>query len=251
MEAPRKPSLLDQLREQSEAKQLQEGARRKPIEETLQDIDRRLWRVFRWFDEAIRHLAVIKPTVSHVFRVDPVLAIASPRYESGFVSYRKRPIASMELLEHVEVFYKLAGADDIVFKLPTAAVRGVEDRLRAAGLEYHYQTESDPSHVVRHGVFRVKPEISASIRFEPDYRAQRVEVVLRNVDRFESVSLEFFPDALDEAVLEDLFRFIVGESNTFLRRAPLTGVGPAKAVTVDRKAAAAAATAFAPPTRTR
>ena len=239
MEAPRKPSLLEQLREQSQAKQMQEGALRKPVEEALQDIDRRLWKVFRWFDEAMRHLAVIKPAVAHVFRLDPVLAIESPRYESGFVSYRRRTIASLELLEHVEVFYKLSGGDDIAFKLPTAAVRGVEDRLRSAGLEYHYQTETDYNHVVRHGVFRVKPEISASIRFEPDYRSQRVEVTLRNVDRFESVSLEFYHDAIDEAVLEDLFRFIVGESNTFLRRAPLTGVGPAKAVTVDRKAAAA------------
>jgi hypothetical protein len=71
----------------------------------------------------------------------------------------------------------------------------------------------------------VTPEISSSIRFAPDYRRQVVEVTLRNVDRFEAVALEFRPEALDEPLLEDLFRFVLGESNTFLRRAPLVGMG--------------------------
>jgi hypothetical protein len=60
---------------------------------------------------------------------------------------------------------------------------------------------------------------------------------LRNVDRFESVSLEFRADTVDESVLEDLIRFVLGEANTFLRRAPLTGVGPARHVAAARPAA--------------
>jgi hypothetical protein len=48
-----------------------------------------------------------------------------------------------------------------------------------------------------------------------------VQVTLRNVDRFESVSLDFTPDKVDEAALEDLVKFMMGEPNGFLRRAPL------------------------------
>jgi hypothetical protein len=44
---------------------------------------------------------------------------------------------------------------------------------------------------------------------------------LRNVDRFESVSLEFAPDKVNEAALEDLVKFMMGETSGFLRRAPL------------------------------
>jgi hypothetical protein len=237
MSAPDKPSLLDKLRAQSAALQQQEGARRRPAEEALQDIDRRLWKAFRWFEEALHHLEVIKPAVAHSFRLDPLLAIEAPRFDRGFVSYRRRAIAGLELLEHVEIFYRLTGGDEIVFKLPPGTARGVEDRLRAANLQYRYQTEMDQNRVVRNGVFTVTPEITASIRFAPDYRTQTVEVTLRNVDRFESVSLEFRADAIEEAVFEDLFRFISGEANTFLRRAPLTGVGPARHVVAAKPAA--------------
>ncbi len=222
---PDKPSLLEKLRTQSAALQAQEGARRRPVEEALQDIDRRLWRVFRWFDEALHHLEVIKPGVAHSFRLDPVLAIESPRFDRGFVSYRRRALGGLELLEHVEVFYRLVKDGEIVLKVQPGAAHGVEERLRVAQLSYHYQTEMDQNRVVRHGVFRVTPEISASIRFVPDYRRQVVEVTLRNVDRFESVALEFGGAAVDEVALEDLFRLVMGESNTVLRRAPLVGVG--------------------------
>jgi hypothetical protein len=225
-----KASLLDRLRAQSEAVQQQEGARRRPAEEALQDIDRRLWKVFRWFEEALHHLEVIKPAVAHSFRLDPLLSIQAPHCDRGFVSYRRRAIAGLDLLEHVEVFYHLSGEGEIMFKLPPGAARGVEDRLRVAGLQYRYQTEMDEHRVIRHGVFRVTPEISSSIRFVPDYRRQVVEVTLRNVDRFESVSLEFAAEAMEEPTLEDLFRFMMGEANTFLRRAPLTGVGMARQV---------------------
>ena len=77
-------------------------------------------------------------------------------------------------------------------------------------------------------MFRVTPEITSSIRFAPDSRRQVVEVTLRNVDRFESVALEFQAAAIEEPALEDLVRLIMGQANTFLRRAPLAGIGAAR-----------------------
>ena len=71
-------------------------------------------------------------------------------------------------------------------------------------LPYTYQTEQDEQRVIRYGLFKITPTISANVRFEPDYHRQVIEVILRNVDRFESVALEFSPDALDEGALEDL-----------------------------------------------
>ena len=74
---------------------------------------------------------------------------------------------------------------------------------------------------MRYGVFRVQPQVSASVRLEPDYREQAVHVALRNVDRFESLHLEFQPDKLNESALEQLVKFMMGENNGFIRLAPL------------------------------
>jgi hypothetical protein len=59
-----------------------------------------------------------------------------------------------------------------------------------------------------------------------------VVVTVRNIDRFETLTLEFPGEGITEAVLEDLVRFIMGEANTFLRRAPLAGVGTRRATPI-------------------
>jgi len=51
-----------------------------------------------------------------------------------------------------------------------------------------------------------------------------------NVDRFERTTLAFHSTEIDEPVLEDLVRLMLGENDAFLRRAPLAGIhDPARA----------------------
>jgi hypothetical protein len=224
MSDPTKPgSLLDSLRAKSTAVRAQGEAARRPVEEALAEIDRRLWRAFRWLDEALSHLEVIQPMVRHRFSIPNVGSIDHPQFERGFVSYRRRSLGGQELLEHVEMFYRLVGTQPLVARVHPSSAGVIEDRLRGSTLPYQYQTEQDEHRVVRYGLFKITPAISANVRFEPDYHRQVIEVLLRNVDRFESVALEFTPDALDEAALEDLVKFVLGEANGFLRRAPLAG----------------------------
>ena len=216
-----KPTLLDTLREKSESLRAQDQAARKPMEEALKDIDRSLWRAFRWLDEAVGHLEVIRPKVGHVFHLHNILTIERPQFDRGFVSFRRRALAGMEVLEHVEMFYRMEGSAPIILRLNPAAAIGVEERLRGSTLPFQYETEQDDKRIVRFGLFRVQPMISASVHFQPDYHRQVIHVTLRNVDRFESVSLEFPPDKVHEAALEDLVKFMMGETSGFLRRAPL------------------------------
>jgi hypothetical protein len=220
-------SLLQRLRQQSDAVRANESPRRS-VEEILLDIDQRLWRAYRWLDEALAHLGVIKPVVAHEFRVESYLTLSGLQFEQGFVSYRRRHLAGQELLDYVEMFYRLSAAAPIKLRVPASAVANVDNRLRTAGMQFRYDAELDERKAITHGRFAVTPAVTGSIRFNPDYRLHTIGVRLTNVDRFETVDLEFKPEQLDEAALEDLVRLLLGESNSFLRRAPLAGVGAGK-----------------------
>ena len=221
-------SLLETLRAQSDAVRGQGDDARRPVEEALRDIDRRLSRAFKWLDEAVAHLEVIKPATSHEFRVNEVLTIQSPKFENGFLSSRRKPAGSVDVIDQIELFYKLTCEKPVVLRIPSAQVSAIEHRLTTCQIRYQYRTELDETRQHRFGIFTVEPAVLATIRFVPDYRRQTVEVTMRNVDRFESVTLEFKAEAIEEPVLEDLVRLILGEANTFLRRAPLAGVGAAR-----------------------
>jgi len=224
---PPASSLLARLRQQSDAVRATESPRRS-MEEILLDMDQRLWRAYRWLDEALAHLSVIKPVVAHEFRVESYLTLSGLQFEQGFVSYRRRHLAGQDLLDYVEMFYRLSATTPIKLKLPPTAVAGVDARLRTAGMQFRYEAELDERKVIKSGTFSVTPAVTGSIRFNPDYRLHSINVRLTNVDRFETVDLEFKPEHVDEGALEDLVRLMLGESNAFLHRAPLAGVGAGK-----------------------
>ncbi len=229
MSTDKKPgTLLDALRAQSDAMRGQEVAAKKTPDEALKDLDRKMWKSFKWLDEAISHLAVIRPVINHEYRIQDVLTIASPQFDQGFASYRRRAFGGHEVVEHIELFYRLALPKPIDATFPVSSARAIDDRLRNAQLKFTYRAIHDDDHIVRRGLFQVTPAVTAFIKFLPDYRRQTVEVTLRNVDRFETVAVEFAADKFDDAVLEDLVRFILGEDNAFLRRAPLVGIGARK-----------------------
>ena len=219
------PKFIDQLRARSEAVRAQDRQSTRPVEEALAYMDRRMWAAFRWLDEAVQHLEVIRPAVAHTtFAIPGVLALADLAYDRGFVSFRRRTMGSLDVIEYIQLFYRLSHPKPVIVRVQPGAAANVEERLRAAHLPFRYDTEQDAQRVVRTGVFTVTAHITSSVRFVPDYRRQRVEVSLRNVDRFEPVTLDFPSTALDEGALEDLVHLILGEGNQFLRRAPLAGV---------------------------
>ncbi len=219
-ETPRR-SLLDELRQRSETLQAERAAARLPEEKARHEIDGALWRAFRWLDEAMGHLEVIRPDVQHRFRLGDYLTFDGLSIDSGFAAFRRHGLGTGDRLEHVEMFYRLAAPNPVVVRVTPMAAVAAEERLRAAALHFHSDTEVDKDKIVRNTVFHVEPTIRASVRFKPDYRRHAIDVLLRNVDRFESVLLEFEPPAIDEGALEDLVRLVLGESNAFLHRAPL------------------------------
>ncbi len=222
------PNLLDALRAQSDALRGQDKSVKRTPDDALKELDRKMWRAFKWLDEAIGHLAVIRPVVAHDFRVGELLSIPSPQFDQGFVSYRRKAFGGHEAVEYVELFYRLSLPKPIDIAAPVSAVTAVDDQLRTAQLKFTYRPVQDDDRVVRKGRFTVTPAVTGFVRFLPDYRRQTVEVTLRNVDRFETVIVEFPADKFEDSTLEDLVRFVLGEDNAFLRRAPLVGVGARK-----------------------
>jgi hypothetical protein len=224
---PQSPSLLQSLRQRSAAVHDAHSAPR-PHAPDRRAIDRSLLAAFRWLDEALGHLAVIRPVVAHRFALTGLLTIATPRYDRGFASYRRTSIGGFELIERIELYYRMANDEPIRLEVQPAAAFATEERLRSAQLDYRYMIEHDEVRT-RRGVFLVTPAVMAAVRFAADYDRGIVAVTLRNVDRFESVTLAFAPDDIGEPSLEDLVRLMMGEANAFLRRAPLAGIGRAPA----------------------
>jgi hypothetical protein len=187
---------------------------------------RELVAAYRWLDEAFAHLDAIGPVVAHRFALEPGIDLAPLAWRRGYVAFAGGRVAGQEVVDRVEAGYRLGGEASVTMVAPPALARTTAEPLRLLQVAFDYRPS--PSGGVRGavGIFEVAREVAASVRLVPDYGRGVVAVALANVDRLETVTLEFAAGSLGEPALEDLLRLVLGESDAFLRRAPFAGFGP-------------------------
>jgi hypothetical protein len=215
-------SLLDELRVRYEA--LPKSTDDHGDVETFQAIDARLRKAFRWLENAITYLNGLRPQIEHRFDLGYGYAFDSPRFAHGSVGQHERRIVGFPVLEGIDVYYEVSAAKPLTIEVIPGWVSFAEKTLDAFGLQYTCRRMEDSDGTLRKCTFSVPPTIPARVSFRADYRTGIVTVGLANVDRLERVVLEFASTAIDEAVLEDLVRLILGRDSAFLKRGRVAGL---------------------------
>jgi hypothetical protein len=216
-------SLLDELRTRYEAAAHQPADARGDVE-AFEAIDARMRKVFRWLERAITYLNGLMPPIEHKFDLGYGYVFDSPRFAHGSVGQHERRIVGFPVLQQIDVCYEISASKPLVIEVVPGWVSFAAKTLDGFGLQYTSRRVEEPDGILRKCIFSVPPLIPARISFRIDHPRGLVTVALANVDRLERVTLEFPSSAIDEGVLEDLVRLMLGRNSAFLRRAPLAGV---------------------------
>jgi hypothetical protein len=219
---PDRPSLLDELRTQYET--ARQSTHERADVETFQAIDARLRKAFRWLEKAITYLDGLKPAIDHRYDLGHGLVFESPRFGRGSVGQHEQRIVGFPVLDQINIYYEISASAALALEVAPGSVALAEKALDDAGLQYTSRRVEDSGGTVRKCAISVPPAIPAAVTFRVDYPTGIVTVSLINVDRLDRVALEFHSNAIEEPVLEDLIRLILGRDSAFLRRAPLAGL---------------------------
>ena len=219
-----KPTLLDDLRTQYEA--ARQSTQEHADVESFQAIDARLRKAFRWLEKAITYLSGLKPPIEHRFDLGHGLVFESPKFGHGSVGQHEHRIVGFPVLDEINIYYEISAAKPVSLEVASGMYAVAEKALDQAGLQYTSRRVEAANGSVQKCSFTVPPAIPARVSFNVDYQTGIVTVALMNVDRFDRVTLEFHSNEIEEPVLEDLVKLILGRDAAFLRRAPLAGLHP-------------------------
>lgn len=215
-------SLLDELRTQYES--ARESTQSNADVEGFQAIDARLRKAFRWLEKAVTYLSGLKPPIDHRFDVGNGLVFESPRFGHGSVGQHEQRIVGFPVLDEISIYYEISASKPISLEVASGMVQVAEKALDDAGLQYTSRRVESSDGNVRKCSFSVPPAIPARVSFRVDYQTGMVTVALVNVDRLDRVTLEFHSNEIEEPILEDLVKLILGRDSAFLHRAPLAGI---------------------------
>ncbi len=216
------PSILEELRSQYETSRTSDHAHTDV--EGYEKINARLRNAYKWLDQAFSYLDGVKPAIAHRFDVGHGMVFEDTKFGRGYVGQHERRIVGFPVLDEINIYYEIAAARPLNIEVAPGGVQMAEKALDDAGLQYTCRRVEDHAGQVRKCVITVPPAIPAKVSFHADYVTGIVTVPLVNVDRFDRLALEFHSQAIEEPVLDDLLKFILGRDAAFLRRAPLAGL---------------------------
>jgi hypothetical protein len=219
---PEHTSLLDELRVQYETTRRSAPA---PVEvEGFQAIDARMHKAFRWLEKAIAYLDGIKPPINHRFDLGHGFVFESPRFRHGYIGQHSSRIVGFPVLDEINIYYEIAALKPLTIEVAPGGIALVEKTLEAVELQYSSHRVEAPDGTLRKCSFSVPPAIHAAVLFRVDYQKAEVAVTLVNVDRFDRTTMDFHSTAIEEPLLEELIRLILGRGDAFLHRGALAGI---------------------------
>ncbi len=207
--------LLSQLRHQAELRQRE--AHSAQTERTAQNeaIDRALKKTFFFLHDLVQQLNIVKPGIPRIYPLAEPLQIDHLNWQEGFADYRTQSQSAGALVELVSFSYHLSSAKGLAAEKEGPAI----DRFRALlfdfGLPFNCKEFKNSRGYVERAEFEIRSEVSVSARWRADFERGTIRLETRNLERLGSIPFEFAPTALDQSLLDEFGRLVLGQPNRF------------------------------------
>lgn len=208
-------SLLDQLRQQVEIRQRETHSELAARTSANEAIDQALKHLFFYLHEMVQQLNILKPAIPRTYPLVDLLLLDKLSWVEGFADYRTQSQSAGALVEQATLTYRMAGP-----KLPTIERAGpTVDRFRTMlfdfGLPFTCKEFKNERRHVERAAFDVSCEISVSARWRADFDKGLLQLETRNLERLGSALYRVRANAVDQALLDNFGRLVLGQANHF------------------------------------
>lgn len=207
--------LLKQLRQQAEVRQ--QAAQTAISQRTAvnEAIDQSLKRLFFFLHELVQQLNIVKPEVPRPYALIDQQVIGPTAWLEGFADYRSQSQSAGALVESVSCSYRLCGPGSLSIERDGPSVERFRGLLFDYGLQFTCKEFKNERLYVERAEFLIRNEISVSARWRADFANGTIILEARNLERLGSTSYTLAPQCIDQALLDDFGRVILGQPNRF------------------------------------
>jgi len=208
-------NLLSQLRQQAELhrQELHTGL----VERTSvsEQIDQALKHVFFFQHDFAQQLNILKPPIPRHFTLLDQYAISHLTWQEGFADFRTQSHSAGALVELVTLTCRLSGNGVPMIEKEGPAIERFRHLLFDYGLPFTCKEFKNARSYVERAEFEIRGEVSVSARWRADFDKGVLVLETRNLERLGGAVFTIRPQFLDDALLDDFGRLILGQANRF------------------------------------
>lgn len=207
--------LLDQLRRQAEIRQREIHsalAERTAINEA---VDQALKHIFFFLHELVQQLNIVKPGIPRDYVLSEQHVLNCLDWQEGFADYRTQSQSAGALVELATFSYHLKGKNSLLIERDGGSVERFRTTLFDYGLPFTCKEFKNERQYIERAEFDIRPDVSVSARWRADFAQGAIILETRNLERLGSAIHTLRPRAIDQALLDDFGRLVLGQPNRF------------------------------------
>ena len=211
-------SLLDDLKKQADLQKGQEGDSAEQKKRHFDAVQAALKLVSRYLSELAKSLNVIKPPVRRSFAVEQTIKLDNLFAVEYSAMDRRQTIEHKDHLRDVFIRFRWISeqpATIMAEKRSPPTIQRLREDLQSYGLRFNLNEVKNDRHIVERGVFAIQNEIGAAVTATGDWETGKIRLRLKNIERLGNFDFHYDADELDNALLEELAKVLLGQSNRF------------------------------------
>jgi hypothetical protein len=222
--------FLDDLRRQADALQARARFDEAAFERNALLTDAACKTVFQYWLELARSLDVIRPPVRGRYVFDTQHVLDGPQeglhFEDFRIDSRRKRMRDLDLCDHVVITCWVRGRRRMaIMKDFPAEIERIGERITQAGLITTLDTlRDDVTGKARAMRYEFDADVRCGVRLAPDHERGRLQFTVINFEQLESLVIEFDAKAVDQALLDELSKWWLGEPNGFRNAGQLVQV---------------------------
>ena len=173
--------------------------------------------VFTYFDTLIRQLEVLKPVSKTRYALDRRTVFEQLPMVDLKVDARRRKLHGHEMFEYVALHGRLRDGRKLAFTkdfLPD--IEKIDAKLRQAGAPVHAQAVRNPdNNKLQEMRYEMAVDFAFGVTVTPEHDSASLHFKAMNLDGFETVTLDFSALEVGSTRLDELAKWLLGESHQF------------------------------------
>ena len=209
---PAAGGLLAQLRQAALAKQLEEP-KANPKEQMIPLVSGAVERAYRYLKELAGQLNLVKPAYAKAYAIVGVPKFDDLKWEGVRIDFRTRDLSpATKVFEQLTLSFSLSANKKLSAVRETPADEKLKQALQDAKIEFTTQQERNDRGSAVRTTFVIPCEVKASLQLVGNFDTGKLLLKTRNVEHFGTVEHVLSPEAITKESLDELSRFILGES---------------------------------------
>jgi hypothetical protein len=208
-------SLLDQLRQRAEIRQREIHSALTERTSLNEAIDQALKHLFFYLHELVQQLNIIKPEIPRDYPLIEQYELNQLAWQEGFADYRTQSQSAGALVELVTFSYHLSGPGALRVERDGPSVERFRAMLFDFGLPFTCKEFKNERAYVERAEFDIRCDVSVSARWRADFAKGIITLETRNLERLGSALYSVRPQLVDQALLDDFGRLVLGQPNRF------------------------------------